>query len=98
MAERKAEAAPIVSGENLRAAIHQYTKPRPDVIAVVPTREPVFTNSTLFAFNHWMMTFTDFSFLSCSEQQRYCVINCVQLLGKILLASSLLTLSPDVCR
>lgn len=49
-----AEAIPTASAGNWRAAIHQYTKPSRDVIAVVPTREPEFANRTIFFFIHWL--------------------------------------------
>jgi len=52
IAEVAAEANPTISGENSRAAIHQYPKPSSDVTAVVPINDPALTNVTLFALTH----------------------------------------------
>ncbi len=52
IAEIAAEARPTASGENRRAANHQYTKPRADVMRFVQTKDAVLVNITRFVFTH----------------------------------------------
>jgi len=63
MAEIDAEAMPIASGGNCRAANHQYAKPRSDVTAVVPTNDPALTNKTLLDLIHRSSVLTVLAFL-----------------------------------
>jgi hypothetical protein len=52
IAEVEVEAIPTASGLNLRAATHQYAKPRTEVTPVVATSEPALKSMTLLAFIH----------------------------------------------
>lgn len=80
MADVDVEAMPTASGENLRAASHQYAKPRTEVTPVVAISEPALTSMTLLAVSHCTGdvdsdTFTKrvFLFLLVSYLQSYFV-------------------------